>query len=336
MQKANNTMHLIKQRSAKKAVAKCMLPLLCFAACCGFSAARAADTLRVAQDGSADFTSIQKAIEATKAYPVEPVVILIKKGVYKEKVRVPAWNTDLSLIGEDKENTIITYDDYFKKIDKDRNSTFYTATLSIEAERVSVKNLTIINAAGPVGQALAISISADQCVIDNCNMDGHQDTFFATGSHTHVYVKNSRVAGTTDFLFGDATVLLDHCDIYCKTGSYIVAASTNKGQAFGFVLNHCKVSAASDVKHGLLGRTWRPYAKTVFLNSELGAFLAGAGWDNWRSKANETSSFYAEYGNTGAGANRENRAAWSHELTEGELRTYTPENILGAWVGQYL
>ena len=335
MQQVDNKLHSMN-KTGKLGASKLMLPLICLlVSICGASV-YGADTLTVAKNGTGDFTSIQKAIEATKAYPVSPVVILIKKGIYEEKVRVPAWNTDLSLIGEDRDSTIITYGDYFKKIDRDRNSTFYTATLSIEAERVSCKNLTIINSAGPVGQALAISVSADKCLIDNCNMDGHQDTFFATGSHTHVYVKNSLVSGTTDFLFGDATVLLDSCDIFCKTGSYIVAASTNKGQPFGFVLNHCNIKAAPDVKKGLLGRTWRPYAKTVILNSELGGFVSPIGWDNWRDQANEKTSFYAEYGNKGEGASRVGRAKWSHELSKEEVHTYTPENILGSWVREVL
>ena len=63
----------------------------------------------VAQDGSGDFTTIQAAIEACKAFPVDRIRIFIKNGVYHEKVFIPSWNNEVSLIGESKDSTIISY-----------------------------------------------------------------------------------------------------------------------------------------------------------------------------------------------------------------------------------
>lgn len=300
----------------------------------------ATDTLTVAQDGTGDYTSIQKAIENTKAYPANRIIIFIKKGIYNEQVRIPAWNPDISLIGEDREGTIIAFGSYFGQVNKGRNSTFYTATLSVEATGVVLKHLTIENTAGPVGQAIALSVSQDHCLVEDCNIQGHQDTFFATGPNTHVWLKNCLISGTTDFLFGDATVLVSHSSILCKADSYIVAASTNKDQPFGFVLDHCTLLAATGVKQVFLGRPWRAYAKTVYLNTTIGNFIRPVGWDNWRSKANEATAYYAEYNSHIKGGSSKavngQRASWSHQLSDQEAKKYTPENILGSWINRFL
>lgn len=115
----------------------------------------------VATDGSGDFKSIQAAIDATKAFPDAPIHIFIKNGIYAEKVRVYSWNTDLSLIGENKDSVIITYSDYFDKIALGRNSTFHTYTLKVEANDFHMENITVENAAGPVGQAVALHVEGD-------------------------------------------------------------------------------------------------------------------------------------------------------------------------------
>jgi pectinesterase len=292
------------------------------------------DTLVVAKDGTGMFNSIQKAIEATKAYPLNRIVIYIKNGIYKEQVRIPAWNPDLSLIGEDREKTVIAYGSYFNQVAKGRNSTFYTATLSVEAPGVILRHLSIDNTAGPVGQAIALSVQSDQCLVEDCNIRGNQDTFFATGSRTRVYLKNCFISGTTDFLFGDATVLLSHCGILCKADSYIVAASTNRHQAFGFVLDHCAITAAKGVKKVYLGRPWRPYARTVYLNTTMDNFIQQAGWNNWSDKANEATAYYAEYNSRGAAGKLSTgkRVSWSHQLQRSEADQYTVENIMGDWV----
>ena len=292
-----------------------------------------ADTLVVAKDGSGTFTSIQKAIEGAKAYPLNRIVIYIKKGIYREQVRIPAWNPDISLVGEDKERTIIQFGRYFNQVAKGRNSTFYTSTVSVEAPRVILKHLSIENTAGPVGQAIALSVLEDQCLVEDCNIKGNQDSFFASGSRTHVYLKNCLVSGTTDFLFGDATVLLSHCSIVCKADSYIVAASTTQGQPYGFVLDHCTILPGKDVKQVFLGRPWRPYAKTVYLNTTMGDFIRPVGWNNWSSKANESTAYYAEYNSQSATGSlqTDKRASWAHPLQKSDADTYTVEAILGDW-----
>lgn len=345
-QNSRKVFNMTAKKHATGLAGVCLLCILLLQACLPLFAApdsrppvggdAAADTIIVARDGSGKFTSIQKAIEDARSYPLKPVVIYIKKGVYNEQVRIPAWNPDITLVGEDRNQTIIRFGSYFGQVDKGRNSTFYTSTLSVEAEHVVCRHLTIENTAGPVGQAIALSVSADRCLIDDCTIKGNQDTFFATGSHTHVWLKDCDISGTTDFLFGDAAVLLSRCQILCKADSYIVAASTPQGQSYGFVLDHCTIQAAAGVRHVLLGRPWRPYARTVYLNTVMGDFIAPAGWDNWRSRANESTAYYAEFNSqvngTGAEAAAGKRAGWSHQLTKEQAAGYTPEKILGDWI----
>ena len=289
----------------------------------------------VAKDGSGDFTTIQGAIDATKSFPDKRITIYIKNGVYHEKVRVPSWNPMLSLIGEDAGKTIITYDDYFKKINRGRNSTFFTATLLVEADDFQAENLTIQNAAGPVGQAEALHVEGNRCVFKNCHILGNQDTLYVSGENSNQFYVNCTIEGTTDFIFGSATAVFQSCTIVSKSNSFITAASTTKGKKFGLVFLDCNLKAAEGVNKVFLGRPWRTYAKTVFIRCNMGDQIRPEGWQDWGNQEAHTKSFYAEYDNTGAGANTAGRVKWAHILTQKEAKKYTIANILGEWASQY-
>jgi len=289
----------------------------------------------VAQDGTGNFTSIQKAIDASKAFPDSRITIFVKNGTYIEKIQVPSCNTKLSIIGENVEKTIISYNDFFDKINRGRNSTFYTSTLLVQAGDFMLENITVQNTAGPVGQAVALHVEADQCVFLNCRFLGFQDTVYAAGRYSRMLFQNCHIEGTTDFIFGEATALFDKCTIYCKADSYITAASTPKGRPFGFVFNDCVISAAPGVKSVYLGRPWRTYAKVVFLKCEMDSFICRAGWHNWDKPDAEKTTFFAEYKNSDPGASTEKRAKWSHQLKATQAAAYAPEQILGVWIAKF-
>lgn len=290
----------------------------------------------VAQDGSGDFTKIQDAIDATKAFPDKRITIYIKNGIYKEKVRVPSWNNLLSLIGEDADKTIITWDDYFSKIGRGRNSTFLTATLLVEADDFYAENLTIENSAGEVGQAVALHVEGDRCIFKNCHIPGNQDTIYLSGEKSRQFFTNCTIEGTTDFIFGSATAVFNSCEITSKKDSYITAASTTQGKSFGFVFIDCKLLATEGVQKVYLGRPWRNFAKTVFIKCYLGNHIKPEGWHNWNKSDAEKNTFYAEYKNNGEGAKTNNRVKWSHQLNDNEIQNYTVANILGDWVLPYI
>lgn len=229
--------------------------------------------ITVDKSGTGDFTTIQAAIDASKAFPDKRVTIYIKNGIYNEKVRVPSWNNKLSLIGEDAEKTIISWDDYFDKINRGRNSTFFTYTLKIEADDFYAENLTIENSAGKIGQAVALDVEGDRCMFKNCHLLGNQDTLYLSGEKSRHFFSNCTIEGTTDFIFGSATALFQKCNIISKNNSYITAASTTTKQNFGFVFIECNVLAKEEITEVYLGRPWRNYAKTVFIRCNLGKHI---------------------------------------------------------------
>jgi pectinesterase len=281
----------------------------------------------VAKDGSGDYTSIQSAIEASKSFPYKRIKIFIKKGTYHEKVFIPSWNTNISLVGESRDSTIITYDDYFKSINKGPNSTFYTATLLVQGNDFYAENLTIENSAGAIGQALAVAVEADRCFFKNCKMLGNQDTLYVAGEHFRQYFSDCYIEGTTDFNFGEATALFETCTIKCKSNSFITAASTPSNVLYGLVFKSCNILAMPGVDKVYLGRPWRKYARTVFIDCSMGSFIRDEGWSNWNKTDNNKTSFYAEYNSKGEGAKPRQRVAWSHQLTNEQAKKYNIQNI---------
>lgn len=286
------------------------------------------DYITVAQDGSGDFTKIQDAIYATPAFPYEKVTIFIKNGIYNEKVRIPEWNTHVFLKGESKENTIITFDDNFSRIALGRNSTFYTYTLLVEGDDFTASNLTIKNTSGEHGQAIALSVVGNRAKITNCILLGNQDTLYLSGKDAKQYFKDCYIEGTTDFIFGGATALFENCTIHSIKSSYITAASTPEGTPFGFVFKNCKLTANPEAKDVYLGRPWRIYAKTVFINCDMGNQIKPEGWENWSKPEAEKKSFYAEYNCSGEGFQPSKRVKWSYQLSKKEATQYSIENIL--------
>lgn len=283
--------------------------------------------LVVAQDGSGDYTTIQKAIDACRIFPDKPFTVRVKNGVYREKIAILEGNTHLTIIGESVDKTIISWDDYFNKINRGRNSTFYTYTLKVEADDFRMENITVENTAGPVGQALALYVEGDHCVFVNCRFLGHQDTIYADGKFSRQYFYNCYIEGTTDFIFGGATALFENCTIHAKANSFLTAASTPEGKPFGFVFLNCKITANPGLDKVYLGRPWRGYAKVAFLNCEMGKFIIPEGWDNWSKTENEKTAQFAEYHNSGEGASLSQRVGWSVKLDKKEASKFTKENI---------
>ena len=287
------------------------------------------NSIVVDQKGHGNFLTIQEAINSAPSFPYQRITIFIKNGIYKEKVKIHSWNPKITLVGESKEGTIITYDDYFNKIGLGRNSTFYTYTMLVEGNDFFAKNLTIQNTSGEVGQAVALNVNADRSMFSNCSFLGNQDTLYTSGEGTKNYFSNCYIEGTTDFIFGDATVLFDNCEIHSKKDSYITAASTPQGAVFGYVFKECKLTAAEGVSQVYLGRPWRIYAKTVFMNCEMGRHIKPEGWENWWKPEAEKTVFYAEYDCKGSGFQPQKRVLWSHQLTKKESQDYTTDAILG-------
>lgn len=281
----------------------------------------------VAKDGSGDYKFIQDAIDAMRVYPLAPITLYIKNGVYNEKIELPATNTDVVFIGESVDKTVITFNDYSGR---GKHTTFTSFTAKISGNRFRAENITFANSAGPVGQAVALYVDADRAVFKNCKFLGNQDTIFAAGEAARQYFVDCYIEGTTDFIFGPSTAVFQRCAIRAKSNSFITAASTTPGKKFGYVFLDCKITADSSITKLHLGRPWRAAAKTAFIRCELPKQIVPEGWNNWGNAANESTVFYAEYKNTGEGAATKARAPWAKQLSDKEAKEYTLENIFSA------
>lgn len=296
------------------------------------------DTIFVARDGTAEFRNIDDAIEVCRAFMEYHKVIFVKKGTYKEKLVIPSWLTNIEICGEDKDNTIITYDDHANVFipGTDRKmGTFRTYTVRVDGNDITFKNITIENNAARLGQAVALHTQGDRLTFVNCRILGNQDTVYTGGINTRLFFKDCHIEGTTDFIFGPSTAWFENCTILSRINSYITAASTPKDVEYGYVFNHCRLVAAEGVDKVYLGRPWRPYAHTLFMNCEMGRHIRPEGWYNWDKADNEKTARYCEYNNTGEGAAPKARVAWSRQLTKKEAAQVTVANVFkqnGGWI----
>jgi len=276
--------------------------------------------------GSGDFTSIQEAINSVRAFDPEGwVTIHIKKGIYREKVEIPAYATRIRLKGEAVNETVLVWYDHAKI---DNMGTFKTYTLKISGSDIILEHLTIENAAEPVAQAVAVHVEGDKIIFNNCRLLGNQDTYYGGRAGCRQFLYLCYIEGTTDYIFGPSVAWFEQCHLHSKRNSYITAASTPQEQTHGYIFNRCKLTLADGVDKVYLGRPWRPFAMTVFRNCELPEGIVPAGWDNWRNAENEKTARYAEYKNTGKGALPNERVGWSRQLSRSEARKLTVDRVL--------
>lgn len=250
------------------------------------------DTIVVSRDGTGEFRTIDEAIEVCRAFMDYSKVIYVKKGVYKEKLILPSWLTN-----------------------------------------ITIENITIENNAAKLGQAVSLHLEGDHILVQNCRLLGNQDTVYTGIANNRSAFYDCYIEGTTDFIFGPGRAWFENCEIHSKANSYITAASSPAGQEYGYVFNKCKLTAEPGVDKVYLGRPWRPYAATLFMNCEMGSHIRPEGWHNWGKQSNEQTARYSEYNNHGAGAATKARVAWSRQLTKKEAAKVTIKNVFGeeAW-----
>ena len=294
------------------------------------------DTLVVSRDGTGEFRNVGEAIEVCRAFMEYHKVIFVKKGTYKEKLVIPQWLTNIEICGEDRDQTIITWDDHANikadispltsNLSPQKIGTFRTFTLKIEGSRITLKNITIENNSARLGQAVALHTEGDRLTFINCRFLGHQDTIYTGNAQTRLLFKDCYIEGTTDFIFGPSTAWFEGCQIFCKADSYITAASTPKESPYGYIFNHCTITCDTNVSKVYLGRPWRDYGYTLFMNCQLPRQIRPEGWHQWRPEAVKTAR-YMEYNNTGEGANSSQRVPWSRQLTKKEASKITLEAV---------
>ncbi|RZL43167.1 MAG: pectin esterase, partial [Pedobacter sp.] len=249
------------------------------------------------------------------------------------KLNLSASKKLVKMIGESVEKTILTFDDWAQKKNAfgEEKGTSGSASFYIYGEGFSAENITFQNTAGPVGQAVALFVAGDKARFTNCKMLGFQDTLYTYGYGSRQYYYKCYIEGTVDFIFGSSTAVFDDCEIFCKKGGYVTASSSPDTAKYGYVFINSKIVGDAPENSYFLGRPWRPFAKAVFINCNLGKMIKPAGWDNWGKASNEQTAFYAEYNSSGPGANAKSRVPWSHQLIEKDLQEYSLAKIFNGW-----
>lgn len=288
----------------------------------------------VCKDGNCDFTTVQEAINAVPDFRQKRTRILIKKGTYKEKLLIPSIKTNISLEGEEADQTIITYDDYHerKTIFGEKTGTSGSATVYVYGDGFRAVDLTFENTAGKeAGQAVAMRVDGDRVTFDRCRFLGNQDTLYLHGKKSRQYYKDCYIEGTVDFIFGWSTGWFENCVIYCKSKGYITAASTQQENPYGLIFNNCTITGPALSGSVYLGRPWRPYAHTIFMNCYLSEVVRPEGWDPWRSEEKKKTARYYEYHNSGPGSGSAQRVKWASFLTNKEIESITLQKVMGDW-----
>jgi polygalacturonase len=304
------------------------------------------NTLYIAADGSGDFYSIQKALDAA---PANGATLLIAPGTYRETISITKPNIELRGSAEDASRALIVFDNSAGS----SGGTLHSATAEIRGDNFRAENLTFANdwnathTQVPVGsQALAVLVAADKAIFSNVRFLGNQDTLYAGSRNcapdgepctpTRQYFTHCYVEGNVDFIFGDSKAVFDHCEIHSTPHSegFLTAQSRHyPTEDSGFVFNHCTLTAAPGATNIWLGRPWRPYAKVVFLNTQMGSHILPAGWREWHP--GETHSietvYYAEYNSTGPGAHPAERDPHTKLLTADEAAQFETKPFLDGW-----
>ena len=283
----------------------------------------------VAQDGTGDFFTLKEAVDVIPDYNNGTFKIRLSEGVYREKISIPWTKRNVLLYGVGK--AVVSWDDFAnrKNIKGQNMGTSGSATIYFGADNWTVDNITFENTAGRVGQAVAVQTLGNNLRFRHCRFLGNQDTLYTRGtgnSNEKIggerwnYFDNCYIEGTTDFIFGAAAAIFRNCEICSLSDSYVTAASTVEEQEVGYIFFNCRLTAAEGVTKCYLGRPWRPYAKTIFINCELGEHITTEGWEAWSNKDNPSTTYYAEYGSKGKGAVKKGRVEWSHQLTKKEAQ----------------
>lgn len=290
--------------------------------------------LVVAADGSGNYKTVQEAFNAVPYKNKKPVTIFVKRGVYKEKLLLDSTKSFVTLVGEDKFNTVLTYDDHTGKVSPkgDTVNTRTSWSFKVLADNFTATNISFQNDAGfNAGQAVAVEADGDKAIFTACRFIGFQDVLFTNNDKSRQYYENCYIEGTTDFIFGSATVWFQQCRIHSKKNSHITAASTPKDKAFGYVFYDCVLTGDTSVHSASLGRPWQRYASVVYLRCYIGQHIRPEGWSNWNNTDNYRTARYAEYKNYGPSSDALLRVKWSRQLSGEEAASITIKNVFNDW-----
>ncbi|RCV11789.1 hypothetical protein SETIT_2G214500v2 [Setaria italica] len=299
----------------------------------------------VAKDGSGKFKTINEALAAMPKSNNGRYVIQVKEGVYEEYVTITKAMVNVTLLGDGSKKSIVTG----KKNFVDGITTFKTATFTAQGDGFMAIGMGFQNTAGPEKhQAVALLVQSDKSIFLNCRMDGFQDTLYAHSKAQ--FYRNCVISGTVDFIFGDAAAVFQNCILVLRRpmdNQQNIATAQGRAdarEATGFVLQKCEFQAETALRDAArppiknyLGRPWRECSRTLVMESELPDFIDKAGYMPWQGDFALKTLWYAEYGNTGPGADTAGRVNWpgyKKVISKADAAKFTVENFLRAqpWI----
>lgn len=273
--------------------------------------------LTVAADGTANFTTITDAINFAPNNSYDRIVIYVKEGIYDENVDIPSYKPNIVLMGDGRDVTVITGN----RSVADGWTTFRSATVSVSAEGFLARDISIENRAGAAKhQAVALRVNADFAAAYKCTISGYQDTLYVHSFRQ--FYRECDIYGTIDYLFGNAAVVFQACNIISRMplpGQFTVITAQSRespDEDTGMSIQNCSV-LASDELYGkatavksYLGRPWKIYSRTVYLESYIDDFIDPSGWTPWPGNEGLDTLYYGEYENEGPGSGTQNRVNW--------------------------
>lgn len=287
------------------------------------SAAASSCEITVAADGSGDVRTVNEALARVPSGNKSRCTIRIRPGVYNEQIRVPASKPYVSLVGTDAGKTVLT----FKISNKDAGSTSAAYATYIAGHDFYAENITFENSFGKGSQAVAVLVEADRAVFNKCRFLGWQDTLYAKNGRQ--YYRDSYIEGHVDYIFGQAAAVFENCRIHSKADGYITAPMRfAENERSGFIFLNSTLTSENTEKGVYLGRPWRDYGRTVFINTKMDAQIRPEGWHHWVPEREKT-AYFAEYGSTGKGANSEARVGWAKKLGDADVKQFSVEYFLG-------
>ncbi|CAL9156975.1 putative pectinesterase/pectinesterase inhibitor 22 [Musa acuminata AAA Group] len=262
----------------------------------------------VASDGSGRYRSINEAVNRAPSHSSRRYVIYVKKGVYEENVELKKKKTNIMIVGDGMGITVISGSRNFMQ----GWTTFRTATFAVSGQGFIARDITFRNTAGPQNhQAVALRVDSDRSAFFRCSIEGYQDTLYAHSLRQ--FYRECNIYGTIDFIFGNGLTVLQRCNIYTRRPlpeqKVTITAQGRKdpNQNTGISIHDSFVHATYPT---YLGRPWKPYSRTVFMQSYLSSAVQPAGWLEWAGDYGLGTLWYGEYRNYGPGARLGGRVRW--------------------------
>ncbi|MDQ0712506.1 pectin methylesterase-like acyl-CoA thioesterase/pectate lyase [Streptomyces luteogriseus] len=266
------------------------------------------------------YPTVQAAVDAVPDGNDVPVTIAIAPGTYREKVFIPATRPKILLrgTGHDRSDTVIVHD-----TPAEYGGSTGSATVRIAANDVTARNLTFSNDFDEAAvelkgeQALAMKTTGDRIVFENTAFLGNQDTLMTDSPKlttvSRVYVRDSYIEGDVDFVYGRATTVIERSVIRAlsrgsdSNNGYITAASTWKGNPYGFLITRSEIVSDAPAGTFHLGRPWHPggepdaVAQVLIRDTRLPAAIKSSPWTDMSGFSWKDARF-TEYRTYGPGA----------------------------------